>query len=220
VRDLIPLLERMSLFHGISSPQELDELLSCLGASWKKVTKGDFVLLTGDKPTHVGIVVSGELQVVREDYHGRRSLLSLLTRGDTYGEALCSAGVKESPVTVIASTDASLVNISFDRVLFNCPKNCSYHSRLIANMLHIIATKNLLLQKRMEILSLKTIRERLTVYLDSFAPKVGQELVIPLNREELADYLGVERSALSHELAKMKSDRLLEYRKNHFTLLQ
>ena len=93
-----------------------------------------------------------------------------------------------------------------------------FHTKLIENMLGLIANKNLMLQSRMEIVCMKSVRAKVLQYLKSFVPEQGREITIPFNREKLAEYLCVERSALSHELAKMKRDGLIEYRKNKFIL--
>jgi len=108
--------------------------------------------------------------------------------------------------------------LSFSQILHTCPNSCAYHTKLIENMLELIANKNLQLQSRMEIISLKAVRAKVMRYLESFVPKQGRNITIPFNREEMADFLCVERSALSHELSKMKRDGLIEYKKNKFFL--
>ena len=217
MKDYIPILISVDLFSGISAAG-LESMLCCICAEIKTVRKGDIILLAGDTPKQVGIVISGQLHVVREDYDGNSSLIAVMSSGDIFAEAMCCAGVAESPVTVIADLDSTVILMSFERILHVCPNSCSFHKDLIKNMLKIIAEKNLLLQSHMEILSLKSIRARVMRYFESFAPKHGGEIIIPLNREELANYLCVERSALSHELAKMKRDGLIEYKKNRFIL--
>jgi len=193
-------------------------MLICLGAGTHNFKKGKIILLTGDKPEYTGIVLSGQLHIIREDYNGNRSLIALITSGEIFAEALCCAGVSESPVTVIAAEDSIILKLGFIRILKTCPASCSFHKRLLENLLRLIANKNMILQNRMEILELKTIRDKIMRYLDSFVPKSGLNITIPFNREEMANFLCVERSALSHELMKMKRDGLIEYRKNMFTL--
>ena len=210
-------LKLMGLFNGIDVA-ELETMLKCLGAEIRDVNRDEIVLLAGDKPQYVGIVLTGQLHIVREDFDGNHTLIAALTPGEIFAEALCCAGVSESPVTVLSEIDSTVMFLSFSRILHVCNNSCAYHTRLIENMLKLIANKNLQLQSRMEIISLKTIRAKVMRYLESFVPKQGRHIKIPFNREELAGFLCVERSALSHELSKMKRDGLIDYRKNYFTL--
>jgi len=217
MREYLPALEHVKLFGGIDAAG-LELMLSCINAKTKVFRKGRIILLAGDKPEHIGIVLKGQLHIVREDYDGNRSLIGVMTPGDVFAEALCFARVEESPVSVIAETDSTVMLLSFERLLHTCPNSCSFHKDLIRNMLEIVARKNLKLQSHMEILSVKSIRAKVLLYFESVSARRGREVAIPLNREEMADYLCVDRSALSHELAKMKNDGLIDYRKNKFVL--
>jgi len=198
---------------------DLDVMLQCLGAETRQVKKDEIILLAGEKPRHVGIVLSGLLHIVREDYDGNRSLMASVEPGEIFAESLCCAGVAESPVTVMAVTDSTILLLRFERVLRTCQNVCAFHHRLIENMLRIVADKNLFLQARLEIMGLKSVRAKVLRYLESFAPKKGEEFIIPFNREQMAEYLCVDRSALSHELTRMKKDGLIEYNKNRFNWL-
>lgn len=216
MKEYIGILEKVGLFNGVDA--DLEPMLKCLGAVIKNVGRGEIVLLTGDKPQYVGVVLSGQLHIMREDYDGSRSLMAAITAGEIFAEALCCAGVAESPVTVIAAAGSVVMQLKFSRILHTCPNSCSFHTKLIENMLGLIANKNLQLQSRMEIVGLKSVRAKVTRYLESFVPRQGRNIAIPFNREELADFLCVDRSALSHELARMKKDGLIEYNKNKFIL--
>jgi len=216
-KDYLQVLQSIRLFHGISAA-ELESMLDCVGAQKKAVRKGKMVLHAGDKPRSVGIVLEGQLHVVREDFDGNSSLIAVLTAGDTFAEALCCAGVHESPVSVIAGLDSTVMLLGFDRILRTCTNACSFHGKLIENMLGLIAGKNLSMQSHMEILSMKTIRSKVMRHMESLGAKKGCEIAIPFSRDELANYLCVDRSALSHELSRMKQDGLIDYRKNRFVL--
>lgn len=210
-------LKTVGLFKDINF-NDLEAVLKCLKAEIKFFSRNEVILLAGNKPRHVGIALAGQLHITQEDFHGNRTLLAAVNPGEIFAEALCCAGVSQSPVTVTAETDATIMLMDFLRILHTCSKACSFHTKLIENMLGLIANKNLFLQNRMEIVSLKSIRAKVMRYLESLAPKQGRNITIPFNREALADYLCVERSALSHELAKMRKDGLIEYKKNAFTL--
>ena len=211
------ILENLSLFRGIDG-SDLKAMLKCIDANIKEVKKDEILLLTGDKPLNIGIVLAGRIHVTREDYDGNRSLISVVMPGEFFAEALCCAGIPESPVTVTAETDSVIMMLSFTRILHTCTNSCVFHTKLIENMLAIIADKNLQLQARMEIISLKLVRAKVFRYLESQNHKNERVFTIPFNREEMADYLCVERSALSHELSKMRKEGLIDYKKNKFTV--
>ena len=217
VKEYRAVLKSVGLFNGIED-SELEAMLGCIGSEIKSVAKNEIILLAGDRPRNVGVVLAGQLHIIREDYDGNRSLLAALTSGEIFAEALCCAGVFESPVTVTSEADSIVMLLDFSRILGTCSNSCSFHTKLIENMLSLIAKKSIMLQSRMELVSLKSVRAKVLRYLESFAPVQGREITIPFNREEMADYLCVERSALSHELARMKRDGLIEYRKNLFKL--
>lgn len=217
LKDFFNTLTDADLFRGIT-PDVLGPLLDCIDARLRNVRKGKFILAAGDKPDFIGIVLSGQLHIIRDDYDGNRSIIASVTQGQIFAEALSCAGVSESPVTVFAAADSTVMLMTFSGIIQSCPNCCSYHRDLIGNLLRLIANKNLILQNRMEIIELKSVREKVLLYLESFPQKKGRSITIPFNREEMADFLNVERSALSHELAKMKKDGLIEYQKNSFIL--
>ena len=210
-------LKKVSLFKNIDE-NELNAMLQCVGAEVRNVLKNELLLLAGDKVTHIGIVLSGELHILNECFEGKRSLIATIMPGEIYAETLCCANIEESPVSVIAKTNSSIMILDFPRILGLCSNACSFHGKLIENMLRVVANKNLQLQDRMEIVCMKSVRNKVLRYLKSFESKQGQNIVIPFNREELANFLCVERSALSHELSRMKADGLIDYKKNHFHL--
>lgn len=213
--EYLDVIKYAQLFSGIDA-ENIGSMLGCLDVEIKRVKKGEILLLAGDKPSHVGILLFGQIHIVKEDLDGKRSLVAALLPSDIFAEALCCAGVEESPVTVIAEADSAAMMMRFDRILRICPSSCSFHAKLIENMIGIIAKKNIMLQGRMDIISVKSVRMKVIRYLEQLVSKQGNEVTIPFNREELADYLCVERSALSHELSKMKKDGLIDYKKNKF----
>lgn len=218
MKEYLELLKKVKLFSGISSENILD-MLKCLAASAKELKKDGFILTAGNSVNNIGIVLEGQLHIVKEDINGERSLIATLAPTDIFGEALCCAGVLDSPVSVFADKDSKVMLLGFSRILKTCSNSCSYHTKLIENMLQMLAQKNLQIQTRMDFLSKKTIRERLISYFNFIALKQGRDFTIPLNREELADFLCINRSALSRELGNLKDEGLINYNKNHFTLL-
>ena len=206
--------EKTGLFKGIKS-FDLMSLLDCLNAVTHNVRKGQIVLLAGDKPEFIGVVLSGKIHIIREDCGGKRSLVAAVQSGGIFAETMCCADVSQSPVTIIAAENSGYLKLRFTYLLKTCSKFCVFHKRLMENMLSLLAKKNLMLQRRMEILELKTIREKVMRYFESFAES---RITLPFNREEMADFLCVDRSALSHELIKMRNDGLIDYKKNIFTV--
>ncbi|MDF2839215.1 MAG: Crp/Fnr family transcriptional regulator [Evtepia sp.] len=218
MKEYLTVLLKNPLFASIAQP-EIQSLLTCLGAEQIEISKDGFALMAGDTPNYIGIVLEGKLQISREDADGNRALLDTLFPGDFFGETLVCAGVRQSPVSILAVTPSKVLKLDFRRLLTVCPNSCGFHSTIIRNMVGVIARKNLLLQGRMEILDQKTIRERLFVYLLRYQERHGEPFTVPLNRSELADYLAVDRSALSRELGRLQEEGVIQYHKNSFSFL-
>lgn len=212
------LLSSLNLFNGIKT-QDLELSLNCLKAYIKKYKKSEEILKIGDSPDLVGIVLLGQVHVLKEDINANKILLTTLHAGDIFAETLVCAKIEESPVTVLSNTDVEVLLFPFTHILNTSSDICKFHQHFLINMLKIIAQKNLYLQNRIDLLRIKSVRSKVLSYLNSFSIKFGNTFNVPLNREEMADYLCVERSALSHELMKMKKDGLINYKKNSFTLL-
>ena len=213
------LLTKVELFRDIGD-SELSALLSCLGAVSASYKKEETVFLSGEKPERFGIVLSGQLQIVQDDYYGNRTILGNPGEGSLFGEAFAFAAIDSLPVSVVAASDCELLCFSSNRFAAPCSNACGFHSRLIKNMLGIVAKKNIELTKKIEFTSKRTTREKLLSYLASEGLRAGGgRFRIPFNRQELADYLCVDRSAMSAELSKLRDDGLLRYHKNEFELL-
>lgn len=206
------------LFEGVEDA-EIDSLLSCLGAKRRTYKKDAFIFRVDDPAQHVGIVLSGGANVIQEDFWGNRAIMMHVGRGDLFGEAFSCGKSERLPVSVIATEASEIMLIDCRKIVATCTSACVFHVRLISNMLQILANKNLVMTNKMGFLSQRTTREKLLSFLSAQAVNAkSREVTIPYNRQELADYLCVERSALSRELTRMKADGLLDYDKNRFTL--
>ncbi|NCA92518.1 Crp/Fnr family transcriptional regulator [bacterium] len=213
------MLQNTKLFQGIDE-SDLQPLLSCLGAKVIHYEKGQIVFFNGESISRFGIVLSGQVQVINEDYYGNRSILANIGVGNMFGESFAYSEIKTLPVSVITTTVSELLFIDCKSLAVPCARACSYHSRLIQNMLKIVAMKNIALTQKIEITSKRTTREKLLAFLSAEAKKAGSNrFVIPFNRQELADYLSVERSAMSAELSKLRNDKVLLFHKSNFTLI-
>jgi CRP-like cAMP-binding protein len=207
------------LFSGIKG-EERESLLKCLQASKRRYKKGELVFTAGDAPA-VGLLQSGAVQVTSEDPAGNRAIIGRMEPGDLFGEAFACAGAEKMPFSVEAVSDSEVLLIDVKRILVTCPTACPFHARLIENLMAILARKNILLGSKIRHLSRRSTREKLLSYLSENAREAGSRtFAIPFNRQELADYLCVERSAMSAELSKLKAEGFLDFNKNRFTLLR
>jgi len=206
------------LFEGIS-PAELPALLGCLGASVRKLPRHAFILEADSPVSRFGIVLSGAVDVVMEDFWGNRSLVSRLAPGELFGESLACARTDRSPTSACAAEDAQVLLLDARRVTTGCEHACGFHARLIDNLMRILAAKNVLLTRKIEHVTRRTMREKVLSYLSSEARRANAGTFwIPFDRQALADYLAVDRSALSAELSRMKREGILDYEKNRFVL--
>lgn len=208
------------LFNGIDQ-NDYGTMITCLGGVEKKYSKDSYILMAGDTVDYVGVILSGKVKIIKEDFFGTRNIIAELGEGDLFGEAYACAGVGISNETVQASSDCSIMMIKFKKLITTCSNACAFHSALIANMLKIVAKKNIDMSDKMEIISKRTTRDKIMTYLMNEAEKNhSDQFEISFSRNELADYLCVERSAMSRELGKMQREGLIHYHKNHFSLLE
>ena len=212
------ILQRCDLFAGIAEA-DLGGMLACLGADTITARKGGAVFSEGEPARYVGIVLEGSLQIVQDDYYGNRTILAQAGPGELIGESFACAGVSSLPVSVIASEDSTLLRIDCGRITRSCSNACEFHNRLILNLLQVVAAKNLHFHKKLEITSQRTTREKLMAYLLWQAKEHNSSaFTIPFDRQGLADYLGVERSAMSAELSKLRKDGIIDFERSHFTI--
>ena len=202
------ILSQCPLFAGISR-EEMPEILDCLDKRVVEVSKGDPVFLEGEPARYVGVVLSGGVQIVRDDYYGNRSVLTMVAPGGMFAEAFVCAGLDALPVSAFAVQSSAVLLLDCSRVMTGC--DCLFHSRLVYNLLRGMARKNLALTEKIRFMSRKTTREKLMEFLLDQAKRRGSaEFTIPYDRQALADYLGVERSAMSAELGKLRKAGLIE----------
>lgn len=203
-----------SLFDGIDR-ENRGAMLDCIGYHIGTFRKGDIVAFEEENIRHIGIVLSGAVDMIKEDLWGNKTMLVRVRQNEVFGETFACGSDNLSMVTFQVSEAARILFLPFDRVMHSCTMACQFHHRLIENMVHIIADKNRDLMRKIEVVSKRTIREKLLAYLSIQAQIQGTRYFrIPLGRVELAEYLCVDRSALTRELAKMKEDGLIDYDRN------
>lgn len=213
-----PVLQNCPLFAGIAE-SELKTLLDCLSSKYKRFRKNSFIFMADDAIDSLGVVLTGAVHIVREDYWGRRKIVARIESGGLFGEAFACAGIEKLPVSVTAAEETDVLFINCRRIIRSCSSACIFHIGLIKNVLLTLADKNVSLIQKLEYVTQPTTREKLLSFLSEQARLAGgNSFAIPFNREELADYLSVERSAMSAELSKMRDDGLIDYHKNNFML--
>ena len=218
MKDFLPIIRSSHLFSGISE-DELTAMLTCLDTRKEDFPKETFVLRAGDTAESIGLVLSGSILVIQEDIWGNRNILSKAGPGQTFAAAFACAPGSRLNVSVIAETPVTAMFLDVKRVLSVCPSTCAHHSRIIRNLLGELAEKNLRFNEKLIHMGQRTTRAKLMSYFSAEAQRLGTyELDIPFSRQQLADYLGVERSGLSLELGKMRSDGLIDFHKSHFIL--
>lgn len=219
MKKYLEILKKCPLFSEIAE-ENLLRMLTCLGARILTFGKRETVFAEGARAKDIGLVLSGEVQVVQVDYYGNRSIFSNLRAGDVFGEAFACAEVAALPVSIQASERAEVMLIECAHILHTCENNCGFHGRLIYNLMRDLAEKTLRFHERIEVTSKRTTREKLLSYLAIEARHAGgREVTIPFDRQELADYLEVDRSGLSAEISKLRQEGVLENQKNRFVLL-
>lgn len=219
MKDFFDILRECPLFDRIGD-ESLKEMLGCLNAKERSYKKGDVVFAEGDKAKYLGIVLEGNVQLVRVDYYGNRSILANIEPPQLFGEAFACAGLKSLPVDAVAAADTKILLLDAQRIARPCGNACPCHGQTILNLLHIVAKKNLVLHQKIEITSKRSTREKLMTYLLLQAKKAkSHTFTVPYDRQELADYLEVDRSGLSAEISKLRNEKVLECRRSTFTLL-
>lgn len=219
MEEYFDVMSQCPLFAGISQ-EELKSMLSCLDGKIIQTPKGSPVFLEGEPASFVGVVLSGKVQILRTDFYGNRSVLTVVSPGVLFGEAFACAGVETLPVSAMALENAGVLLLDCKRVLTSCPNACPFHKKLVQNLLRGIAQKNLILTQKIRCMSQKTTQEKLMEFLLEQAKQHGRaEFVIPYDRQALADYLGVERSAMSAEISKLKKAGRIDCSGSRFRVL-
>ena len=219
MKKYLPILQKSPLFFGVEKDDILP-MLESLDGTLRICPKGSIVFAEGDRPTHLGVVLEGEVRNTRTENYGKRSIVAAVKASQVFGETFACAEVQSLPVDVIAAADSILLMIDVRRIISTCCNACTFHNRIIYNLMKQTAAKNLMFHRKLEITSKRTTRDKLMTYLHITAKEQGSSsFTIPYDRQELADYLEVDRSGLSAEIGKLRREGILTAEKNRFTLL-
>ncbi len=207
------------LFKGVNQ-NSINVIMNCFKSVEKEYKKGTYIWHAGDEASYVGIVVKGQVNIVKDDISGDRVIINTAYNPMIFGESYAIAKISEYPVSVQAAVDSKIILIDIDKLMIPCSVGCSFHNKVIKNLVEIIAKKNIKLNGRIECITKKTIKQKLVFYLiDEMKMNEKDEIQIPYNRNELSDYLNVNRSALSRVLSKLEEDGVLIFNKNKFRIL-
>ena len=219
MKKYLEILKQCSLFKDMTE-QDFLSILSCLSAKHASYLKEQTIFAEGDCSHYFGIVLSGAVQITQIDYYGNKSIVAKLEPSQVFGETFAYAETKTMPVDVIACEPTEVLLIDARKITKSCPNACSFHNQIIFNLLKIIAKKNLMFQQKIEITSKRSTREKLMTYLLLQAKlQNNNQFHIPYDRQELADYLEVDRSGLSAEISKLRKEGVIDCKKNYFSLL-
>ncbi len=220
MKKYLNILKKCPLFMNIGE-EDLLRMLVCLGAKVEYFDKKYTVFAEGSPAKYIGIVLSGSVQIVQVDFDGNRSILGEMHPSEVFAEAFACAEMLSLPVSVIANEPGEIMLIDALHVLHTCTNHCGFHQQLIFNLMKDLALKTIFFHQRMEITSKRTTREKILAYLHTQAKRTGAlSFEIPFDRQELADFLEVDRSGLSSEIGKLKKDGIIEVERKRFTLLR
>jgi len=214
----IPVLKRTKLFSGVGE-DEIMSMLSCLGARLRTYRKGEYVLREGEHLNDITVLAEGCLHIQKNDYWGNRSILGQIGIGEIFGEAYVAPESGTLLNDVIAVESSAVFFFDVKRVITTCSSACRFHSMVVQNLFFAISEKNRSLVQKLGHMSRRSTRDKLISYLSEEVKKQNSaSITIPFNRQQLADYLSVDRSAMSNELCKMRDEGMLEFAKNRFKL--
>ena len=214
----IHLLAGTRLFQGIRE-HEIEAMLTCLSAEERTYGKNAYIYRAGDVTGRLGVVMEGAVNIIKDDVWGNRKIIENIGGGQIFGETYACLKGEPLMVDVQASERSRILFMDVNRILTTCSSSCDFHNRLIRSLMYVLAGKNLMLTKKMDIITPKSLRERVMVYLSQESVKQGSRTItVPFNRQQMADYLSVDRSALSAELSRMQRDGVISYEKNRFTI--
>ena len=214
----IHLLAGTMLFQGIRE-HEIEAMLTCFSAEERTYGKDAYIYRAGDVTGRLGVVMEGAVNIIKDDVWGNRKIIENIGGGQIFGETYACLKGEPLMVDVQASERSRILFMDENRILTTCSSSCDFHNRLIRSLMYVLAGKNLMLTKKMDIITPKSLRERVMVYLSQESVKQGcRTVTVPFNRQQMADYLSVDRSALSAELSRMQRDGVISYEKNRFTI--
>ncbi len=211
-------ISKVNLFRNIQ-PEDLAQLLHCCEAKTISFPKDTYIWTAGAPARHIGVVKSGQVNIIREDILGNRHIIGQVGPGEVFGETFACAGLSLYPVSAQTTELADIMLLALQKVIRQCPAACGFHTQLIENLMRIMAEKNLILNRKISFLSYKTTRQKIAaLLLSQMSSENDSSVSVPFSREEMADYFGLNRSALSRELSRMRAEGVIDFDRNTFIL--
>ncbi len=205
-------LTNCALFQEIPMTQ-LGEMLNCLQPRLVNYAqKNNVVAIEGERCEAIGAVLEGEVAVTKENPAGTRVIMTKLGQGELFGEIIAFSAKRAWPATVVTARPSVIILIPVEKIVGNCTRQCASHRQMIINMLRIVSQRALLLNKKVNYLSIKSLRGKISAFLLEQYKMNGQNtFILPLNRQECADFLNVSRPALSREMSRMRDEGIIEF---------
>ena len=218
MKKYLEILKKCPLFEGVSD-EEILKMLGCLGARVERFDKRTNILSDGNPVEYIGILISGVAHIVKYDYYGNKNIITTVLPSEMFAEEFACASSDELSITVESCEECEVMLLSCSHVVYTCKRVCSHHQRMIFNLMRAIARKSIVFHRKAEITARRTTRDKLIAYLHEESIRANSNVFdIPYDRQELADYLGVDRSGLSTEIGKMRAEGIIKNKKNHFEL--
>lgn len=215
----LPILRKCALFQNMTDDDILS-ITTCMNLTPRSFPSDSYLFFLNDTVTSIGIVIRGEVELVKETRSGSRHIISVVQSSEIFGEGIVCTSSQKSPVTARTKTDALICFFPYERILRTCGSACNYHLTLIHNMITLLGEKNFFLNRKIDLLTLKGMREKIVTYLlmlsDHFQ---SNQFNLPFNRNELAEFLNVSRTSMCRELGRMKEEGLIDYHLNRVKLL-
>lgn len=210
-------LERCPMFRGLTEDEIMDYLV-CSKAELKEYSKGQIIISQGERINKIGILLSGRAEATKIDPYGNAYLAAQVTESHLFADLLAAGEGKESPVTVIATKDSSACMIPWKSVLLRCDKNCRKHDIILENLIKVFSNKFFDLFNRIDCLTARKVEDKVLTLLEKHRKDGENKVILPFDREGMANYLAIDRSALSRELSRMKEKGIIDYNKNEFII--
>ncbi|HAN09157.1 MAG TPA: transcriptional regulator [Clostridiales bacterium] len=218
-QEYIKILSQNALFANIST-KELENLIACLNPSLKDYSKNEYVALQGDTAKYLSVILQGSISLIKESYSGNSTLIGTLKQGDIFGEALIFMDKAIYPVSILSIEKTKIMYISKEKIPGQCENTCAHHNNLITNLLGILSKKVLMLNKKVDYLTIKSMRQKLITYiLDEYKKAGNLSFTLPHNRNDLSNFLNVSRSSMSRELCRMRDEGIIAINRQHMTII-
>ena len=218
MKKYLPILRNSPFFKGLTD-QEILSILHCVNAATVFKERDSYIFRAGDTTEVMGLVVSGGVLIIQEDLWGHRNILSKCHAGDFFGEPYAASPGAILNISVVADEDCEIIFLNVQRLLVSCQTACEHHQKLIRNLVSVLANKILVFNDKITHVGKRTIRDKLLSYLSAESTRHSSlSFDIPFDRQQLADYLCIDRAAMSTEISRLQKEGLLKTNRNHFEL--